>query len=153
MRYKYGHLSLKKTDLNNFRKCSKTRTRNASGNCVLHLPNSERLKSLGLSTREYRREWVDMIYVYKILHNIDKADKEKIFQMAPYTSTRGYPLKLFKKRNSLHLRSNYFSHHVIDLWNVLSTNLVTAPSLNAFKIHLNKYFQVSRCVHATSLKT
>ena len=41
----------------------------------------------------------DMVQVSKILHNIDIVNKEKLFKMVPYTSTRGDPLKLFKKKN------------------------------------------------------
>ena len=108
---------------------------------IKHLSYSERLKTLGLPTLEYRRERADMIQVYKILHDIDKADREKLFQMAAYTSTRGHPLKLFKKRCRLNLRKNYFSQRVIDQWNRLPTNLVTAPSLNAFKSRLNKFWK------------
>ena len=108
---------------------------------IKHLSYSERLKTLGLPTLEYRRERADMIQVYKILHDIDKADRERLFQMAAYTSTRGHPLKLFKKRCRLNLRKNYFSQRVIDQWNRLPTNLVTAPSLNAFKSRLNKFWK------------
>ena len=74
--------------------------------CIKHLPYSERLIALGLPTLEYGRERADMIQVYKILHDINKADKEKLFQMTPYTSTRGHPLKLFKRRCRLILRSD-----------------------------------------------
>ena len=45
---------------------------------IKHLSYSERLKALGLPTLEYRRERADMIQVYKILHEIDKADREKL---------------------------------------------------------------------------
>ena len=82
-----------------------------------------------------------MIQVYKILHDIEKADREKLFQMAAYTSTRGHPLKLFKKRFRLNLRKKFFSQRVIDKWNRLPINLVTAPSLNAFKSRLNKFWK------------
>ena len=109
--------------------------------CIKHLPYSERLKVLGLPTLEYRRERADMIQVYKILHGIDIANREKLFQMAPYTTTWGHPLKLFKKRCRLNLRSNYISQRVIDQWNGLPINLVTAPSLNAFKSRLNNFWK------------
>ena len=109
--------------------------------CIKHLPYSERLKILGLPTLEYRRERADMIQVYKILHGIDIANREKLLQMAPYTTTRGHPLKLFKKRCRLNFRSNYFSQRVIDQWNGLPSNLVTALSLNAFKSRLNNFWK------------
>ena len=112
-----------------------------SRTCIKHLPYSERLQVLGLPTLEYRRERADMIQVYKILHGIDIANREKLFQMAPYTTTRGHSLKFFKKRCRLNLRSNYFSQRVIDQWNGLPINLVTAPSLNAFKSRLNNFWK------------
>ena len=109
--------------------------------CIKHLSYSERLKALGLPTLEYRRERANIIQVYKILLDIDKAHRENLFQMAAYTSTRGHPLKLFKKRCRLNLRKNYFSQRVIDQWNGLPINLVTAPSLNVFKSRLNKFWK------------
>ena len=109
--------------------------------CTKHLPYFERLKALGLPTLEYHRERADMIQEYKILHDIDKANREKLILMAPYTTTRGHPLKLFKKRCRLNLRSNYFSQRVIDQWNGLPINIVTAPSLNAFESRLNKFWK------------
>ncbi|MEW8544372.1 MAG: reverse transcriptase domain-containing protein, partial [Candidatus Thiodiazotropha sp.] len=47
--------------------------------CIQHLPYHERLKKLGLPTLEYRRERADMVQVYKILHNIDKVETDKLF--------------------------------------------------------------------------
>ena len=46
--------------------------------CIKHLSYSERLKAFefNLPTLEDRRERVNMIKVYKFLHNIDKADTE-----------------------------------------------------------------------------
>ena len=70
-------------------KCSKKS--NAFGKSIKHISYSERLKALWLPTLEYCRERADIIQVYKILHDIDKADREEIFQMAPYTTTRGAP--------------------------------------------------------------
>ena len=109
--------------------------------CIKHVSYSERLKALGLPNLEYHRERANMIQVYKILNDIDKADREKLIQMAPYTSTRGHPLKLFKKRCCLNLRKNYFSQRVIDQWNGLPIHLVTVPSLNTFKSRLNKFWK------------
>ena len=60
----------------------------------------ERLKILGLPTLEYRRDRADMVQVYKILHGLDKADKNSLFKMATYQQTRGHPLKPFKKKIS-----------------------------------------------------
>ena len=45
---------------------------------------ANRLRTLGLPTLEYRRERSDMIQVYKIVNNINKASN---------TMTRGYSKK------------------------------------------------------------
>ena len=66
---------------------------------VQHLSYPERLRMLGLLSLEYRRDRADMIQVYKILHDIDNVDKNKLFTMSTYTATRGHSLKLFKKRS------------------------------------------------------
>ena len=62
-----------------------------------NLPYQERLRKLGLPTLEYRRERADMIQTYKILHGIDKLDKDKLFTPALYRATRGHSYKLQKK--------------------------------------------------------
>ena len=54
----------------------------------------------------YRGERADLIQVYKILHNIDKIEKEKLFTMAKYTHNRGHSLKQFKHKARLNIRRN-----------------------------------------------
>ena len=93
----------------------------------------ERLRCLGHPTLEYRRERADVVEVYKILNNTDLVNKEKLFQMATYRSTRGHPLKLFKRRARINVRANSFSLRVIDNWNMLPASVVTAPSIGSFK--------------------
>ena len=53
----------------------------------------ERLKLLGVPTLEYRRDRADMVQVYKILHGLDKAERDSLFKMATYQQTRGHPSK------------------------------------------------------------
>ena len=50
--------------------------------CISHLPYSERFRALGLPSLEYRRERADVIQVYKILLDIDKVDKNKLFTLS-----------------------------------------------------------------------
>ena len=75
--------------------------------------------------------------MYKILHNIDKVSKSKLFTLSDYASTRGNSLKLFKRRSRLQIRANSFSNRVVDVWNSLPDSVVQAPSLNCFKMRLN----------------
>ena len=79
-----------------------------------------------------------MVQVYKIMNDIDKVDKDKLFAMSQYAGTRGHPFKIYKKRFRLNIRGNYFSNRIIDSWNELPENTVMAPTLNSFKSRLNK---------------
>ena len=99
---------------------------------IRHLTYQERLKILGLPSLEYRRERADVTEVFKILNKIDEIDKDKFFTVSTYTSSRGHPRKLLKKRHRLKVRSNSFSLRVIDSWNALPESVVMAPSLNCF---------------------
>ena len=56
--------------------------------CLKGKTYCERLKFLGLPTLEYRRERADMVQVYKILNEIDKVNKNKLFTMSQSTGTR-----------------------------------------------------------------
>ena len=75
----------------------------------------ERLRRLGLPTLEYRRERAEVVEVHKLLNNTDLVNKEKLFQVATYQSTRGHPFKLFKRRAKLNVRANSFSLRVITI--------------------------------------
>ena len=78
--------------------------------------------------------------VFKILNNIDLANKDELFEMAIYRTTRGHPLKLFKRRPRLNLRANNFSLRVVDKWNALPVNVVLAPSVDSLKNLLDKHW-------------
>ena len=55
-------------------------------------------------------------------------------------STRGNSLKLQKPRHRLNVRDNYFANRVVNLWNSLPDNVVTAPSVDSFKRRLDKHW-------------
>ena len=54
--------------------------------------------------------------------------------------TRGNSLKILKRRSRLKVRASVFSNRVVDVWNSLPNNVVTAPSLNSFKSRLNNHW-------------
>ena len=65
--------------------------------CLKGKTHPERLKTSGLPTLEYRRERANMVQVYKIMNEIDKLDKDKLFTMSQYAGTRGHHFKIYKK--------------------------------------------------------
>lgn len=112
----------------------------------------QRLKQLNLPTLVYRRLRGDMIQVYKYLHNKNTVDT-KMFKKAEYTSTRGHSLKLFKERNSLNIRQHFFSQRIVEWWNSLSEEVLTAPSVDTFKARLdNAWSKIPFCYDYTTYR-
>ena len=78
--------------------------------------------------------------VYKVLHKLVFIPPNKIFfELASNESqrTRGHLWKIYHKRVETNLANHYWSHRVVDYWNVLEPDTVCAATLKLFKIHLN----------------
>ena len=85
----------------------------------------------------------DLIETFKILTGKKELTLRKFFELADATSwLRGHSLKLYKPRCHTTLRQNFFSIRVINEWNKLpqSVIIIEAPSVNAFKNRLDKYW-------------
>jgi len=54
--------------------------------------------------------------------------------------TRGHNRKLFKLQSHLDLHKNAFTVRVVSKWNSLPDDVVNAPSVNAFKSRLDKFW-------------
>ncbi len=75
-----------------------------------------------------------MILVYKILHCIlEGVQWQNFFQMADTSRLRAQPLKLRRDRSRLDLRKFTFSQIVVNMWNDLPAEVVTASSVKTFK--------------------
>ena len=108
---------------------------------IKDLPYTDRLKYLNIPSLYYRRRRGDMIQVYKILYNIDRINSNKFFQVIANRSTRGHHLKLFKPFSSKDCRRKFFSQRVVEDWNSLPAEVVSAKSLNSFKNILDIHWQ------------
>ena len=76
-----------------------------------------------------------------MLTQIDRIDPNKFFTMSNLpTSLRGNSLKFFKSRSRLKVIASVFSNCVVDVWNSLPNNVVTAISLNSFKSRLSNHW-------------
>ena len=102
-----------------------------------------RLRFLGLTTLEERRNRGDLIEVYKLVRGIDdldclKLDKNKLHD------TRGHKYKLVKKSFNKNVGKWCFSNRVVNDWNMLSSTVVESACLSSFKINLDRYLSVVR---------
>ena len=101
-------------------------------------------KALKLWSLEERHNRADLIEVYKLMHgftDIPVAAVSTYFQIATDSCTRGHTKKLVKSHCHTDTRLCFFSLSVINRWNSLSQETVDAPSVNAFKRHLESVRQ------------
>ena len=114
----------------------------------------ERLKLLDLPSLVYRRYRGDAIEVYKYLRGVYTVDSSSLLPLSSTSTesrTRGHAFKLMKRRCASQLRSNFFSMRVVNLWNSLTEDVVTAPSLNVFKGRLDRAWYHMRYTLDTKL--
>jgi hypothetical protein len=114
-------------------------------------PYEERLRILKLPTLRHRRLRGDMIETYKIVHGIyDKEVTPKITlkkDMRSGVGRHGHKLEIFQPRARLESSRNTFTNRVWKGWNSLTTHIVTAPSVNAFKNRLDKHWSKNPAVY------
>ena len=106
------------------------------------LEYKDRLIQLKLPTLVYRRLRGDMIETYKITS--EKYDDEigrilpRYEDIVKRDGIRGHNKKIYKFRSKLNLRKNFFTQRVVDIWNMLPSNVVNAPTTKSFEKRLDK---------------
>ena len=105
------------------------------------LSYEERLKECGLTTLETMRLRGDQIEVFKILNGYENIDRNMFFSLKKDSRTRGHEVKLVKVQCRLDIRKHSFSQRTVNEWNKLSTDCVTASSVNMFKNKVDTYLR------------
>jgi len=99
----------------------------------------ERLIELKLSTLKYRTIRGDMIEVYKLL--MYKYDDNTVHLCANIdTRTRGHTKTLVVKRCHYDLQKYSFCIRIVNIWNSLLNEVITATSVNSFKNRLDSFW-------------
>ena len=102
---------------------------------ISKLPYDQRLTEL-----EDRRLRADLIEVYKIIHGLSSVSFHSFFEFCHHDRTRGHTLKLHKHSVRTDLRQHFFTERIINVWNKLDEDTVSASSLNSFKRRLQKMY-------------
>ena len=100
-------------------------------------PYESRLRELGIYSLYCRRQRGDMIETYKLLKGYYDISWSNLFTLNPTSHTRGHHLKLYKNQCRLQLRANFFTQRVINQWNSLPDEVVSAPTISVFKDRLD----------------
>lgn len=110
------------------------------------LPYEDRLKALHLTTLEVRRTRGYLIETYKVLHDHYTCDIN-FFTRNTNTHLRGHSFKLTVDLARRLSRKNFFTNRVVQEWNGLPEDVVSSPTINAFKNRLDNYLSDSAVVH------
>ena len=98
------------------------------------LSYKERLEKLKLPSLRYRRIRGDLIQVFKFCKELKTSQEPNhILNFSDYNNTRGHDLKLIKEHYETNIRKFSFSQRVVNYWNILDTNTVTAVDTDTFK--------------------
>jgi len=109
-----------------------------------NLPYEQRLQRLDLPSMRYRFVRGDMIEVYKYTHHLYLTDHPPLPPAATDQSTRGHSFKLSKIRCNTTQRQKFFAPRIVNLWNSLTEDIVTSPTINTFKNRLDKFWKEKR---------
>ena len=70
---------------------------------------------------------------FKILNGYENIDRNMFFSLKKDSRTTGHEIKLVKDQCRLDIRKYSFSQRTINEWKKISTDCVTASSMNMFK--------------------
>ena len=94
-----------------------------------------------LTTLETRRLRGDQIEVFNTLNGYENIDRNMFFSLKKDSRSRRHEVNLVKDQCRLDIRKHSFSQWTINEWNKLSTDCVTASSVNMFKNKVHTYLR------------
>jgi len=113
---------------------------------------SNRLLLCNLEPLELRRLKRDLILVYKILNRLIDLDFNNFFEYAHSTVTRGHSKKLYPRSSKTNRGLGFFALRIVNVWNILPEEVVSASSLNVFKQRLNQLNDLEKCLVGRAIR-
>ena len=95
-------------------------------------------ESWSYSARRREGSGETLITAFQYIKGAYKKDGDKLFSRACCNRTRGNGFKLKEGRFRLDIRKKFFTMRVVKHWNRLPREVVDAPSLETFKVRLDR---------------
>jgi hypothetical protein len=89
---------------------------------------AERLSMVDLERLELRRLHADLKLCFNILHGYSTLHFNEFFEYSNTTFTRGHSFKIHVPNSRINVRQSFFCVRVINVWNSLPDNIVSATS-------------------------
>ena len=103
-----------------------------------HFSYKDRLRELRLFNLEKRRLRGDQIAAFQYLKGSNRKEGDRVFRRVCSDRTRGNGFKLKESKFRLDIRKRSLTVRVVRHWNRLLGDVVDFPSLEAFKVRLDK---------------
>ena len=107
----------------------------------------DRLKILQLPTLKYRRLRTDLLFIYKLSHNLIEMDQDthckkcshntEMLQKTLRSTNRGHEYK-YQIHHHRGIGNRFLTARALKYWNSLTPITVNSPSINIFKNNLEK---------------
>ena len=109
-------------------------------------PYEHRIKVIGLTKLEIRRQRGDLIQYYKVINGLDRVkwskEQRKLNQdnrLNPASNLRRKGLTIYREPiGKSRAREEFFLNRIPPMWNKIPVHVKEARSLNCFKAELDK---------------
>ena len=101
----------------------------------------DKLNELGILSLENRRNYLDLVECFKVIHGISNVTREGYFELVSDRSRRSTrysecPLNIVINRCNLDIRKFFFNNRIAPYWNRLPNDLKLTDRLSLFKSRL-----------------
>ena len=117
---------------------------------LFHLPYSERLNITKLQSLEHRRLITDLTTCFSIIRGFSAISPTQFFTPSPNPTSRGHPYRLLHPLTKSNIRHNFFTCHIVKIWNTLPSPLVQATTPKSFKTQLSKHILTKFLIFPTT---
>ena len=102
---------------------------------------------------EERRNRLNLVELFKISKGLSAIPWNSFFRADRSERTKGHTKKLAKESFRLDIRKHFFSQRVVNRWNALSEEVVSAGTVGVFKRRLEELRKMKKDSHGLCLRS